>query len=93
MSDKKWILVIGGSSDIGHATACRYAMAGWGVLLAARDPDAARRNADDIATRTGAGPSIHRLDVLETQQLAVFVAGLPVLPDTVVCVVGERFFA
>lgn len=89
MSDKKWILVVGGSSDIGHATALRYAKAGWRPLLAARDLDAARRNADDIATRTGVEPSIHPLDVLETEQLAGFVAGLPMLPDTVVCVVGE----
>jgi short-subunit dehydrogenase len=89
MSDRKWILVIGGSSDIGHATALRYAKAGWGVLLAARDLDAAQRNADDVVTRTGVATSIHALDVLQTERLDAFVAGLPVLPDTVVCVVGE----
>lgn len=89
MSDKKSILVVGGSSDIGHATALRYAKAGWGVLLAARDLDAARRNADDVKTRTAVEPSVHSIDVLETEQLAAFVAGLPELPDTVVCVVGE----
>jgi short-subunit dehydrogenase len=82
-------LVIGGSSDIGHATALRYAKAGWSVLLAARDLDAARRNADDIATRTGVETAIHALDVLQTERLAAFVADLPLLPDTVVCVVGE----
>jgi decaprenylphospho-beta-D-erythro-pentofuranosid-2-ulose 2-reductase len=89
MSDKKWILVIGGSSDIGHAVARRYAKAGWGVLLGARDADAAQRNADDIATRSGVGASVYPLDVLDTDRLAGFIAGLPVLPDTVVCVVGE----
>ena len=89
MSDKKWILVVGGSSDIGHATALRYAQAGWGVMLAARDMDAARRNADDIKTRTAVEPSVHPIDVLASEQLAAFVAGLPELPDTVVCVVGE----
>ena len=89
MSGQKSILVIGGSSDIGHATALRYAKAGWNVLLAARDLDAAQRNADDVATRTGVETSIHAVDVLQTEKLAGFVAGLPVLPDTLVCVVGD----
>jgi decaprenylphospho-beta-D-erythro-pentofuranosid-2-ulose 2-reductase len=89
MNNKRSLLVIGGSSDIGHATALKYAKAGWSVMLAARDLDAAQRNADDVTTRTGAETSIHALDVLETEQLDGFVTGLPVLPDTVVCVVGE----
>ena len=89
MTVQKCLLVIGGTSDVGHATALRYAQAGWGILLAARDANAARRNADDITTRFGAEVSVYALDVLETDQLERFVAGLPVLPDTVVCVVGE----
>lgn len=89
MTVKKHLLVIGGTSDIGHATAIRYAQAGWGILLAARDPGAARRNADDIETRAGAEVSVHAFDVLETDQFAPFIASLPVLPDTVVCVVGH----
>ena len=89
MSENKSILVIGGTSDIGHATALRYAKAGWSVSLTARDLDAVRRNADDIAARSGVATSTHRLDVLETQQLDAFVKSVPVLPDTVVCVVGE----
>ncbi|WP_338822866.1 SDR family oxidoreductase [Bradyrhizobium septentrionale] len=89
MTDTKSVLVIGGSSDIGHATALRYAKAGWRVMLAARDVEAAKRNADDIRTRSGVETSVQVLDVLQTGQLAGFVAGLPLLPDTVVCVVGE----
>ncbi len=58
-------------------------------MSAARDVAAAQRNADDIATRTGTAPTIHTLDVLQTDGLADFIASLPVLPDTVVCVVGE----
>jgi decaprenylphospho-beta-D-erythro-pentofuranosid-2-ulose 2-reductase len=89
MSSQKSILVIGGSSDIGHATALRYAQEGWRVLLAARDVIAAQRNADDVAARTGVAPALQMLDILQTDRLADFVASLPVLPDTVVCVVGE----
>ncbi len=89
MTVEKSLLVIGGTSDIGHAVALRYALAGWQVALAARDRDAARRNADDIAARAGAEVTVHPLDVLQTDRLSEFVAGLPALPDTVVCVVGE----
>ena len=89
MQAGKTLLVVGGTSDIGRATALRYAGAGWRVLLAARNAEAAQRNADDAAARTGAAVTVRTLDVLETAGLPAFVDGLPVLPDTVVCVVGE----
>lgn len=89
MAAQKSVLVIGGTSDIGRATALAYAQAGWQVLLSARNPEGAQRNADDIATRTGASVEVRLLDVLDTEGLTPFVDRLPVLPDTVVCVVGE----
>jgi NAD(P)-dependent dehydrogenase (short-subunit alcohol dehydrogenase family) len=73
----------------GRATALRYAQAGWRVRLAARDEEGARRNAQDIATRTGVEVEVHAIDILEIDRLAAFVDGLPGLPDTVVSVVGE----
>ena len=33
------LLLVGATSDIGHAVAARYAQAGWRILLAARDPE------------------------------------------------------
>jgi NAD(P)-dependent dehydrogenase (short-subunit alcohol dehydrogenase family) len=89
MKDSNSLLVIGGSSDIGHATALRYAKEGWTVMLAGRDLDAVRRNADDVTARTGTEATVHALDVLKTDHLDAFVTGLPSLPHTVVCVVGE----
>jgi decaprenylphospho-beta-D-erythro-pentofuranosid-2-ulose 2-reductase len=89
MQTQKTLLVLGGTSDIGRATALHYAAAGWRVLLTARDAEAGRRNADDIAARAGAAVSVHLLDVLDTECFRSFVDGLPVLPDTVVSVVGE----
>jgi NAD(P)-dependent dehydrogenase (short-subunit alcohol dehydrogenase family) len=83
------LLLIGGTSDIGRATALSYAEAGWRVILAARDEDAARRNADDIGGRTGAEVSTARLDVLDCDRFASFLDALPALPDTVVCVAGD----
>jgi NAD(P)-dependent dehydrogenase (short-subunit alcohol dehydrogenase family) len=89
MQSQKTLLVVGGTSDIGRATALHYAGAGWRVMLAARNPEAAHRNAEDATTRTGVDVTVHALDVLDTDRLAAFVDGLPALPDTVVCVVGE----
>ena len=86
---EKALLLVGGTSDMGRATALHYAQAGWRVMLAARDIDRARRNADDIALRGGAPVSLHRLDILDSEAFPAFADGLPALPDTVVCVVGE----
>jgi len=84
----KTLLVLGGTSDIGRATAIAFAANGWTVQLAGRNEDALRREADDIAVRTGAKVSTHRFDALDTGAFAAFVDGLPVLPDTVLCVLG-----
>jgi decaprenylphospho-beta-D-erythro-pentofuranosid-2-ulose 2-reductase len=89
MQTGKTLLLVGGTSDIGRATALRHAAAGWRVLLAARNVEAAQRNADDAGARTGASVTVHALDVLDTPRFPRFIDGLPALPDTVVCVVGE----
>lgn len=89
MNSGKTLLLIGGTSDIGRATALRYAQEGWRVLLAARNEEEARRNAEDISARTGAEVTTHRLDILEADSFQTFLDGLPHLPDTAVCVVGE----
>ena len=89
MTQGKTVLILGGTSDIGRATALRYAQAGWAVVLAARNPEEARRNADDIATRSGAAATVASFDVLQTDGFGLFLDGLASLPDTVVSVVGE----
>lgn len=83
------VLVIGGTSDIGRAVALAYAAAGWNVVLAARNGEGARRNADDIVTRHGVDAEVRRLDVLDIDAFKGFVDGLSSLPQTVVCVVGD----
>lgn len=88
MENDKTLLVLGGSSDIGRASALRFAQAGWRILLAGRSLADLRREADDIAARTGVAVSTHAIDILETNSFEPFVAGLPGLPDAVLCVVG-----
>jgi short-subunit dehydrogenase len=82
------LLVLGGSSDIGRSSALRFAEAGWRILLAGRNLEALRREADDIGARTGAVVSIHAIDILDAGSFESFVDKLPLLPDTVLCVVG-----
>lgn len=88
MTEMKTVLVVGGTSDVGRAVARAYAAAGWSVQLAGRDVPGLDREAADIATRTGVAVSVHAIDILDTGAFAAFADGLPVLPDTVVSVVG-----
>jgi decaprenylphospho-beta-D-erythro-pentofuranosid-2-ulose 2-reductase len=88
-SAMKNLLLLGATSDIGRAVALRYAQAGWRITLAARDREAAQRNRDDIAARTGADVGVLDLDILDTDGFLGFVDRLPVLPDTAVCVIGD----
>jgi decaprenylphospho-beta-D-erythro-pentofuranosid-2-ulose 2-reductase len=83
------VLVIGGTSDIGRATALAYAEAGWEIAMTARNEEDGKRSADDVAARTGAAVTLHALDILDTAQHEVVLAQLSRLPDTVVCVVGD----
>jgi short-subunit dehydrogenase len=89
MKTGKTLLLIGATSDIGRATALAYATAGWDVQLTGRRPDAIEREAADIRTRSGSEVTVHQLDILDSTRIETFVDGLPSLPDTVVCVVGE----
>jgi len=82
------LLVLGGTSDIGRAAALAFAAEGWHIQYAGRSLDALQRDADDIAARTTVPVTIHAFDVLDTAAFPAFIAGLPVLPDAVLCVIG-----
>jgi hypothetical protein len=88
MENTKSLLVLGGASDIGRASALRFAKAGWRILLAGRDLAALRREADDIAARTSAETTIHAVDILDAGSFEDFADRLPCLPDAVLCVIG-----
>ncbi|ACK51102.1 short-chain dehydrogenase/reductase SDR [Methylocella silvestris BL2] len=88
MDEPKFLLVLGGGSDIGRACALRFAQAGWRVTLAGRDLATLKREAEDIATRTGVATATSFIDILDTPSFAAFETGLGGLPDAIVCVVG-----
>ena len=84
----KTLLVLGGTSDIGRATALVFAQRGWAIQLAGRDAVALRREVDDITARTSVSVTAHSFDVLQTGSFPAFVDALPSLPDAVICFVG-----
>jgi decaprenylphospho-beta-D-erythro-pentofuranosid-2-ulose 2-reductase len=84
----KALLILGGTSDIGRATAKAFAARGWSVQLAGRDLDGLHREAADISARYNAPVTTHLLDVLNIESFPAFVDALPVMPDTVISVIG-----
>jgi len=88
VNSRKIVLVLGGSSDIGRATARSFAKAGWDVRLAGRDVAALEPDAADLRARYAIDAGIHCFDVLDTASFDGFVAGLPALPDVVISIVG-----
>jgi decaprenylphospho-beta-D-erythro-pentofuranosid-2-ulose 2-reductase len=87
-SNGRSILILGGTSDIGRATALAFAEKGCQVQLAGRNPDGLQREAADIAARSGHPVSTHHFDVLDGAGFPGFIDQLPKLPDVVVCVIG-----
>ncbi|ARU56021.1 short chain dehydrogenase [Oleiphilus messinensis] len=82
------VLILGARSDIGLATAHRFAKAGYDVLLAARNAADLEKDCADIRIRYSVASSVHEFDVLSLETQQVFVDKLPILPDIVVCAVG-----
>lgn len=88
-TQKKSLLVVGGSSDIARATALAFARNGWNVTLAGRDLDVLTASAADLELRApGSTVAAARLDILDTAAFAPFLDALPVLPDAVLSAVG-----
>ena len=88
MTSRKTVLVLGGSSDIGRAAARAFAKAGYDVGLAGRDATALEPDAADLRARYHVEVGLYKFDVLDTGSFDGFVAGLPVLPDVVISIVG-----
>ena len=88
MTSRMSVLVLGGSSDIGRATARAFAKAGYDVGLAGRDAATLEPDVADLRARYNVEASTWTFDVLDTASFDGFVSGLPVLPDVVISIVG-----
>lgn len=82
------LLVIGATSDIARATALKFALNGWDIQLAARNPEHLARIVQDISVRTGRKVTGHPFDVLQTGSARQLLASLPKKPDAALCAVG-----
>jgi len=79
------VLVVGATSDIGHAIARAFADQGYAVQLAGRDPVRLKAVADDLG-ESAAGT--HPCDVLAEGGGTDVIDELDPLPDVAVCAVG-----
>ena len=83
----KTVLILGGTSDVGIATARIYAGKGWRVVLAGRNEAELERNTNDLKARyINTQASYFRLDILDVEEF--LEERLSPLPDTAICVVG-----
>lgn len=85
------LLVLGGNSDIGLATAREFAIQGYDILLAGRKSERLRPYIADFSIRYGATLNIAEFDVTQTDTHATFVTRLTRLPDIVLCAVGTMY--
>ena len=85
---KSPVLILGARSDIARAVAHKFASLGHPIQLAARNADKLHAEKADMELRYRVPVSLHEFDVLETEQHASFVNGLPELPAIAVCAVG-----
>lgn len=85
------LLVLGATSDMARATASEFCRDGWDLILAARDLDAAKTVASDLALRAGREENSFEtlaFDALAPGSHASFWNSLPACPDGVLCAIG-----
>lgn len=82
------VLILGGRSDIGLATAHAFAAAGHPIMLAARRADTLEPERADMALRHSVEVTVHELDALEVAGHEAFADALPAEPGVVICAVG-----
>lgn len=82
------VLILGGRSGIGLATARAFAAAGHPVQLAARNVESLETARTDIEIRYGVPVTLHEFDALDSASHGRFVDSLKILPDIAVCAVG-----
>lgn len=82
------ILVLGATSDIGVATARKFAQHKYDIHLAARDPAKLNTLRSDLSIRFNIQCCIHSFDATDFNSHKAFYESLLPAPDVAVCVFG-----
>ncbi|MYL85202.1 SDR family oxidoreductase [Desulfovibrio aerotolerans] len=83
------MLILGATSDIAHATAKTFVLAGWDVWLAGRNQEVLDSRARDLQVRSGRPVHTCLYDALASPwEQQRFWESLPGCPDSVLCAVG-----
>src|SRR5579872_2135105 len=82
------VLLLGASSDIAVALARDFASQGHSIQLAARNVERLLPLKSDIALRYQVGCTLHEFDAATPATHSSFYSGLPIRPDSTVCIFG-----
>jgi len=82
------VLILGATSDMAIALSKKYAAAGYGLQLAARDTGRLRPLHSDLPIRYNVPCSLHEFDAAQPGQHPAFFAGLTPQPDITISVFG-----
>jgi decaprenylphospho-beta-D-erythro-pentofuranosid-2-ulose 2-reductase len=82
------VLILGATSDMAIALSKKYAAAGYGLQLAARDTGRLRPLHSDLSIRYNVPCSLHEFDAAQPGQHPAFFAGLTPQPDITISVFG-----
>ncbi len=85
---KKVLLILGAKSDIGIATAHRFAREGFDIQLAARNVNEIFSDCSDLSIRYGVNASCHEFDALDFSSHDEFIINLPRLPTVAISSIG-----
>lgn len=85
---KEVVLILGAKSDIGIATAHRFAREGYDIQLASRNSEDILSDSYDITIRYGVNASVHEFDALNLPSHDEFVNNLPILPTVAISSIG-----
>lgn len=83
------VLILGSNSDVGQATAYRFANEGFAIILASRNlDDYQKRLASDISIRHNVATHLTFFDALKTDEHFQLYQSLPEKPTVVISVFG-----
>ncbi|CAL1518269.1 SDR family oxidoreductase [Chitinophaga sp. MM2321] len=82
------VLILGAGSDMAVAIARKFAAEKYDIQLAARNAAALQPLQQDLQVRYSVTATLHDFDANAFDTHASFYAGLPVPPDTTICVFG-----